>query len=245
MGSVLIVGATSGIARAIAVSFARRKWDLVLAGRDTADLKCLAADLAIRFGVRTAVRAFEADAYESHHLLFEDEPWGVSLTGVIVCHGYMGSQNEAESSIKEARKVIDVNYSSYVSVLHLAASYLGERDAGFICALASVAALRGRQSNYMYGSAKAALVTFLQGLRSRMARSQVRVVTVLLGVVDTKMTYGVVRPGPLVATPERVAERVVRGIQSGRDVFYVPGFWYWIMLGIRMIPERVFKYMRL
>jgi decaprenylphospho-beta-D-erythro-pentofuranosid-2-ulose 2-reductase len=144
----------------------------------------------------------------------------------------------------EARRVIDTNYTSAVSVLNLAADYLEQRRGGFICGLSSVAGDRGRQSNYLYGSSKAALSTYLQGLRNRLTRARVRVVTVKPGFVDTKMTFGLSGMF-LVATPERVAKDISQAIRRGRSVVYTPWFWRPIMLVIRTIPEFIFKRMKL
>ena len=128
------------------------------------------------------------------------------------------------------------------STLPEAEAALGRKR--FICALGSVAGDRGRQSNYLYGSAKAGLATYLQGLRNRLHRSGVRVITIKPGFVDTRMTYG--KPKLfLVARPEAVARKIYQAIEQGRDVVYVPWFWKYLMLIVRAIPERIFKRMRM
>jgi len=120
------------------------------------------------------------------------------------------------------------------------AAHLAANGGGFVCALSSVAGDRGRRSNYVYGSAKAALTAYLSGLRARYAADGVRVLTVITGIVDTRMSAGMPGAG-LAASPALVARSVVRAILAGRNVVYVPWFWRWIMLIIRMIPERLFK----
>jgi decaprenylphospho-beta-D-erythro-pentofuranosid-2-ulose 2-reductase len=131
-----------------------------------------------------------------------------------------------------------------VVTLNLVAAHLARTGGGFVCALSSVAGERGRQSNYVYGAAKAGLTAYLSGLRNRFASAGVRVLTVKAGVVDTRMSAGM--PGArLAASPAAVARTVVRAVTSGRDVVYVPWFWRWIMLVIRLIPERVFKRLKL
>jgi decaprenylphospho-beta-D-erythro-pentofuranosid-2-ulose 2-reductase len=128
--------------------------------------------------------------------------------------------------------------------LNAVATHLERTGGGFVCALSSVAGERGRQSNYLYGAAKAGLTTYLSGLRNRLAPAGVRVLTVKAGIVDTRMSAGM--PGAaLAASPAAVARAVVRAITRGRDVVYVPWFWRWIMLVIRLIPERVFKRLKL
>jgi short-subunit dehydrogenase len=242
----LLVGATSGMGRAIARRLAAEGYDLILAGRRLDELALLAADLEVRFGSKNEVRPFEALDFESHPGFFEDcarfFPGG--LEGVMLCHGEMPDADRAARDFALAHRCIEVNFSSAVSLLGLAASHLEERGRGWICAISSVAGDRGRPSNYVYGSTKAALSTYLSGLRARLARSGVSVVDVKPGFVDTALTYG--RPGMfLVAPPERVARDVMRGIQRDKAVVYTPPFWMAIMLVIRSIPDFLFKRVRL
>lgn len=238
---VLIVGATSGIARETAHEFARRGHPLLLAARNLEELRLTAADIRLRHGVEIEIRPFDAMDFASHRTLFE----GVELDGVIVCHGYLGEQSRAQTDMAEAAAIIEVNFTSYVSVLHTAAEYFEQRRKGFICALSSVAGDRGRQSNYVYGAAKGALSILLQGLRNRLHPAGVRVITAKPGFVDTGMTFGLLGGGPLVASPEQVARGLCRAIAAGKHTIYLPGFWRWIMLVIRSIPEPLFKRLRL
>ena len=245
-GTVLILGAGSAIARAVAAEFARRGYDLLLAGRDSEDLESLAADLAVRHGVRTEGRVFDALAFDTHRDFVEAcrKASGDSLAGAVLCFGYLGDQALAQQDLSEATRIFDTNLVGAVTILSLLANHFERQRAGFLCALSSVAGDRGRQSNYMYGAAKAGLTVFLQGLRNRLYPSGVRVVTIKPGFVDTSMTFG--RKGMfLVASPEAVAGRIVRGILGGRDQVYTPSFWRPVMLAIRLIPEKVFKRMKL
>lgn len=244
--TVLILGATSAIARAVAGEFARRGYDLLLAGRDLEELDRLAADLAVRYGVKSEGRTFDALALETHAAFVEDcrKTSEDSLEGAVLFLGYLGEQSVAQKDLAEASRILDTNLLGPVSILSLLANHFEEKRGGFLCALSSVAGDRGRQSNYMYGAAKAGLSTFLQGLRNRLFRSGVRVVTIKPGFVDTAMTFG--RPGMfLVASPNEVGRRIVKAIIGGTDVVYLPAFWRPIMLLVRAIPERVFKRMRL
>ncbi len=245
-GTVLILGAASAIARAIAEQFARRGYDLQLAGRDTGELDALATDLRLRHRVKAESRHFDATDLDTHGAFVEGclEASGGSLEGAVLCFGYLGDQSSAQSDPAEAKRILDTNLIGPVSILSLLANRFEEKSAGFLCALSSVAGDRGRQSNYVYGSSKAGLSVFLQGLRNRLFRSGVRVITIKPGFVDTAMTFG--RPGMfLVASPETAATQVVEAILKGRDQAYVPGFWRPVMLLIRLIPERIFKRMRL
>lgn len=244
--TVLILGATSAIARAVAAEFARRGFDLVLAARDPEELDTLAADLGLRYGVKAQRQPFDALALETHRAFVEDcrKASKDTLAGVVLCFGYLGDQTVAQKDPREARRILDTNLLGAVSILGSLANHFEAKRDGFLCALSSVAGDRGRQSNYIYGAAKAGLTVFLQGLRNRLFASGVAVITIKPGFVDTQMTYGL--PGLfLVASPEKAARRIAKAVLQGRDESYVPGFWRPVMFLIRSIPERIFKRLRL
>lgn len=241
MKNVLIIGATSGIAQAIAHELAHEHINLILAGRSQSELDRVAADLRVRYSVHCNTCLFDATAFDTHNHFFATciDIYN-SLDGVILCYGTMGEQTLAQNDFNTAKVVIDVNFTSSVSILHLAASFFEAQGHGFICAISSVAGDRGRQSNYIYGSAKGALSIFMQGLRNRLAKSGVNVLTVKPGFIDTKMTFG--QKGLfLVAKPERVAKDIIKAIKKNKSVLYTPFFWKWIMLIIKLIPEKMFK----
>jgi decaprenylphospho-beta-D-erythro-pentofuranosid-2-ulose 2-reductase len=244
-GAVLILGATSSIARHAAAAFARRGYDLVLAGRDADELDRIASDIRLRFGGTVRTTPFDACDTTSHpaflrHVVEGDE----RLAGVVAAFGFLGDAERAAADFNQAADIIAVNYTGAVSVLTAAATQLADRGGGFILGLSSVAGDRGRQSNYIYGSAKGGFSIFLQGLRNRYARSGVHVVTAKLGFVDTQMTFGL--PGMfLSASPERVGEALVKAVERRRDVVYIPGFWRLIMTVIKSVPERIFKRLKL
>jgi short-subunit dehydrogenase len=243
---VLILGATSGIASALAREFAAHKFDLVLGGRDREELSALASDLSLRYGVRAGVFPFDALDTQTHASTLRSflSQAGKALEGVVVCIGYLGDQAKGQSDWEEARRILETNFTGCVSVLNILANHFELRRAGFICAISSVAGDRGRQSNYLYGAAKAGLSTYLEGLRNRLFPARVKVITVKPGFVDTRMTYG--RPGLfLLASPERVGKGIFRAIVKGKDVVYVPWYWRIIMLMVQAIPEAVFKRLRL
>lgn len=246
MPTVLVLGATSTIARSIARELGGAGYDLVLGGRDAEELAILAADLRVRFAVSVETVELDALRYETHAPVLGGvvARGGTALEGAVVAFGYMGEQASAETSLEESRLVLETNYLACVSCVEILAAHFAERRAGFLCVLSSVAGDRGRQSNYVYGAAKAALTTYLQGLRNRLFPLGVAVITIKPGIVATKMTFGV--PGlPLVAEPDVVARGIVRAIARRSDVVYVPWFWRWIMLAIRLVPERVFKRLKL
>jgi len=243
--SVLILGATSAIASALAREFATHKFDLVLGGRDREELSALASDLSLRCGVRAGILPFDALETQTHAASLRSflSGTGDALAGAVVCIGYLGDQAKGQSDWEEARLILETNFTGCVSALNILASHFELRRAGFVCAISSVAGDRGRQSNYLYGAAKAGLSTYLQGLRNRLFHAHVKVITVKPGFVDTRMTYG--HPGLfLVASPESVAKGIYKAIAKGKDVAYLPGFWRFIMLLVQSIPEAIFKRLR-
>lgn len=239
--AVLIVGAGSGIGRALVRRAAEDGHDVVVAGRDLDDLERVARDAEVRSGVRGTVLPFDAQAVDEHPDFVRAalDACDGELAGVVLCQGDMPEPDDARADFALAKRAIDVNYTASVSVLEAAAPALEARGRGFVCVVSSVAGDRGRPSNYLYGSTKAALSTFMQGMRARLAASGVSAVTVKPGFVDTGLTWG--RPGMfLVAAPERVAADTWRAIARNRPVVYTPGFWALIMAIIRAIPTRIF-----
>ncbi len=244
-GPVLILGATSGIARWVAVALGQRGHSLWLAGRDREELERLAQDVSLRTGAVATAVPFDAMDMDGHEAFFADLVSRAGIVeGVVLAFGYLGEQERGERDWREARAILDQNFTAAASVLLVAARYLEERGQGWVCALSSVAGDRGRMSNYLYGSAKAGLSTFLQGLRSRLQKSGVHVLTVKPGPVDTGMTFGLPKL-PLLAPPERVADDIVRAIDRRKDVLYTPRPWALIMAVFRAVPERIFKKTRL
>jgi short-subunit dehydrogenase len=240
----MILGATSSIARAVSNELAREGRSLYLAGRDLPELWRVASDVQIRHGVEVNVGVFDADDPTTHAAFVENAVQRTKgLGGVVLAFGHLGDQAETEKNPQLAQQAIVRNYAAAVSVLLLLANHFEETRTGFIVAISSVAGDRGRVTNYVYGSAKAGLTAFLQGLRARLHKVGVPVVTVKPGFVDTAMTFG--REGMVrVATPRAVGKAVARAIARRRDVVYVPGFWKWVMLVVRAIPERTFKKMK-
>lgn len=243
MPSILLLGATSDMAVAIAQKFAQKGYLIQLASRNSQRLKPLQSDLAIRFNAKTSVHEFDALDFESHSLFFETLSPKPDIT--VSVFGYLGDQEKAEQDWKESKKIIDSNYTGCVSVLNAAAKYYARQMAGCIVGICSVAGDRGRQSNYIYGSAKAGFKAYLSGLRNRMQRYKVHVVTIQPGFVYTKMTEHLTLPKLLTAQPYDVANAVYKSVRKKKNIVYVKWFWRWIMLLIRSIPERMFKKMKL
>lgn len=245
-GAVVVIGATSAIMRALAAEFARRGHDLIVAARDIEELNAIASDLEVRHKVRVVAKRFDAEAFDSHAAFVDECIRDMSaLDGVVLGFGFMDEQSVAQSRFDVARRTIDVNLTATISVSEKFAAHLESQRRGFIAGVSSVAGDRGRQSNYIYGASKAGMSAYLQGLRNRLHGANVRVITIKPGFVDTKMTWGLPLPGPLVATPERAARDIHAAVTSNKDVAYVPWFWRYIMLIIRAIPEGQFKKMKL
>lgn len=242
--AILILGATSAIARATAAVFAKQGNALYLASRNTDELLRIATDLQLRYGVEVQYGAFNAEATETHESFFQSVVKAMpNLHGVVLAFGYLGDQMAARD-FKLGEKVIASNFTGAASILSHCANYFESLQSGFIIGISSVAGDRGRQSNYMYGAAKGALSLYLEGLRNRLFPSGVRVITIKPGFVDTAMTYGL--PGLfLVASPQDIGARIVRALDKSSDVVYLPWFWRYIMLIIRHVPERIFKRLKL
>lgn len=243
--SVVILGSTSGITRAAANAFAAGGYTVVLAARDDEENAILAKDIAVRHGVPCHALHFDAEDLASHSKFVEacEAAIGTKPTGVLLGYGYMAAQEKAQKDMAEVQKMISVNLTSAISILEAFAAVFEHRGSGFIAALSSVAGDRGKQTNYIYGATKAGLTCYLEGLRVRMFKSNVTVTTIQPGFVDTKMTFGLPLPGPLVATPEQAGRAIFHAVRSGKDEAYVPFFWRYIMLIICNIPRRVFKKM--
>jgi len=245
--SILVLGATSSIARALAEEMAKQGALVHVAGRNLEEVERIAKDISVRYQQNSSALAFQATDFKSHDNFlssFESKNGKPTLDGLVVAFGELGDQIEAQTEFDKAKSIIDSNYTGAASILTHAANYFESQGHGFIVGIASVAGDRGRQSNYIYGSAKGAFALFLQGLRNRLSKSGVQVLTVKPGFVDTKMTYG--RKGMfLVANPQSVAQAIIKGLQANKQVMYVPWFWQWIMLIIKCVPEPIFMKMKM
>lgn len=241
MSYILIVGAKSDIAKAVAREYAKNGYDLYLAARDVNDLEAFAKDITTR--TQQDVRLVELDIldYTQHQTVYDnlrEKP-----LGIVSAVGYLGDQEKAQYDFSESQKIIDINYTGVVSLLNIVANDFEKRRSGFIVGISSVAGDRGRKSNYIYGSAKAALTAYLSGLRNRLYDAQVHVLTVKPGFVATKMTEDMELPEKLTAQPEEVAHDIFQAQQKGKNILYTKWIWRWIMLIIKCIPEFQFKKM--
>jgi decaprenylphospho-beta-D-erythro-pentofuranosid-2-ulose 2-reductase len=244
VATVLIIGATSAIAQATARRFAAEGAAFFLVARDAGRLAAVAADLGSR-GATVAGQCTADLAHPASHARVVDEAVRAlgTLDHVLIAHGVLPDQARAEAEPGHARDALEVNFVSPATLcLHLA-PHLERQGAGCLAVVGSVAGDRIRLSNYIYGASKGALALFLDGLRARLRRCGVRVVTVKPGFVDTPMTVAL-RKGALYASAETVGRGIHRAMTGRRSgACYVPAFWRAIMLVIRLIPGPAFRRM--
>ena len=241
MKHILMIGATSAIAEATARMLARRGDSLYLLARNQDRLSSLAEDLKIRGAASVAWRRFDVneDGVQADALAAAFASLG-TVDVALVAHGTLPDQRACQTDPKAVLAALHANAVSTLSLLTQLANSLEKQRSGTLAVITSVAGERGRQSNYVYGAAKAMVSVFLQGLRNRLHRSGVTVLDIKPGLVDTPMTAGFEK-GVLWAAPETVAAGIVRALDAGRSVVYLPWFWRYLMLIIRNIPERIFK----
>lgn len=244
--NVLIFGATSAIAQAVARLYAPTGARFFLVARDQERLRTVAADLRARGATQTDVAAADlADVSRHTDLIAQAKNALGTFDRVLVAHGTLSNQQACEAGADTMLREIGINFLSAASLLTDVANVMERQRAGSIAVIGSVAGDRGRQSNYVYGSAKAGLGAFVEGLRHRMTRHGVNVTLVKPGFVDTPMTAGLAKGGPLWATPEKVAKDIKNAMEGGTAVLYTPWFWRWIMTIIRSVPDAIFRRTRL
>jgi decaprenylphospho-beta-D-erythro-pentofuranosid-2-ulose 2-reductase len=242
---VLALGATSAIAEATLRLLAEQHATFFLVGRNAQKLAAVRDDLLTRGA--SAVTNFVADLDDTaaHPAMLSHAATALGeIDLAFLAHGVLGVQAEAEQNYAAAQAVLHTNFLSAVSLVTWLANYFEAQHRGTIAVISSVAGDRGRKSNYVYGASKGGLNIFLDGVRNRIDRAGVNVLTIKPGFVATPMTAHLPK-GPLFAQPAQVAKHVVRAIEKRKDVVYVPPFWGLIMLIVRSIPRRIFKKMNM
>jgi decaprenylphospho-beta-D-erythro-pentofuranosid-2-ulose 2-reductase len=242
---ILVLGATSGIAEATCRIWAFQGASLFLVARNAEKLAAVAADLKTRGASHVETAVADLDDTDQHPALLAHAI--NSLTGMDIAylaHGILGDQTEAERDFNTAAQILHTNFVAPVSLLTWLSNFCVQRRAGTIAVISSVAGDRGRKSNYLYGSSKAGLSAFLGGLRNRVDREDVSVLTIKPGPVKTAMTANMPKSEKF-ADVESVAESIVNAIDKRKDILYVPFQWQPIMFIIRNIPERIFKKLNL
>lgn len=246
MKRVLVIGATSAIAAACARRWAADGAHLFLVARNADRLEAVAADLRARGAADVRTLLLDANDLAAHAAVLDTAfaQWA-GLDLALIAHGTLPDQRACEADPGLALREFATNGSSVIALLTALANRFEAQRAGRIAVITSVAGDRGRPSNYLYGSAKAAVSAFCEGLRARLLRTGVGVTEIRPGFVATPMTAGLALPAALTASPEAVARRIVSAVSAGRDVVYAPAFWWAVMAVIRCLPRVVFKRLRL
>lgn len=242
---VLALGATSAIAEATLRLLAEEKASFYLVGRNEQKLAAVRDDLLTRGASTASVFAADLDHTAAHPAMLAQAVTTLGgLDVALIAHGVLGDQTAAERDYATAEAVLVTNFLSAVSLVTWLANYFEGEKRGTIAVISSVAGDRGRKSNYVYGASKGGLNVFLDGVRNRIDRAGVQVLTIKPGFVATPMTAHL-KQSALFARPAAVARHIVRAIDGRKDVLYAPPFWGAIMLVVRSIPRRIFKKMNL
>ena len=241
MKKILIIGSTSAIAEATARIWAQRGDELFLVARNQERLNVISEDLKVRGSLGVHSYCMDANNFEEH-LPMLDKAFGMlgKIDVVLIAHGTLSNQKECEHSVKLTMQEIKTNALSAIALMTHLANRFESQGSGTIAVISSVAGDRGRASNYVYGSAKAMVTTFTSGLRQRLYKSEISVVTIKPGFVDTPMTAEF-NKSLLWAKPEKVAKGIVGTCDKKNGEFYVPEFWWGVMMIIKLIPQAIFR----
>ncbi|MBE0471889.1 MAG: SDR family oxidoreductase [Methyloprofundus sp.] len=235
---LLVLGANSDMAIATAKRYAQAGYNLYLASRNLEECEKNAADIRLRYKIEVQALQFDAQDFSTHANFYAGLV--VKPKGALVAFGFMAEQQLAQADFSLAKAMIDTNYTGAVSILEIIAADFEQRQSGFIVGISSVAGDRGRMSNYIYGSTKAAFSAYLAGLRHRLIKSKVLVLTVKPGFVATKMTADLDLPAKLTAKPEQVGNAIFNAVEKKKSTIYVKPIWCLIMLIIVHLPNFVF-----
>jgi short-subunit dehydrogenase len=239
--TILIIGAKSDIALAVAHKFASEGYSLQLAARNSSELYEIVSDLKIRYEIKVTV--YELDILKNE--IFADWVNSLdSLPDIAFCAvGILGNQEDDEKNVFNSALVMRTNYEGPALLLSEIANLFEKRGSGSIIGISSVAGDRGRASNYIYGSSKSAFTAFLSGLRNRLHISNINVITILPGFVNTKMTSHLALPIGITSTSKKIASLVYKSKSKSKIIYVFP--WRFIMMLILFIPESIFKKLKI
>ena len=241
--TVLILGGNSDVGKSLAKDFGKHGSNLILTSRKRGQLDSFKSDLVIRNEINCHVELFDVLDFKSHESFYKNLKTKPDF--VITCIGYLDNQEDSKNDFNESLKSIQSNFTGLVSILNIISNDFEKIEKGVIVGISSVAGDRGRGSNYIYGSAKSAFTSYLSGLRNRLNKSGVSVITIKPGFIKTKMTGHLDLPIILTATPEEISSEILKSVKKKKNVVYTKYFWKWIMLIIKLIPEFYFKRLKL
>ncbi|MFT4822200.1 MAG: decaprenylphospho-beta-D-erythro-pentofuranosid-2-ulose 2-reductase [Halioglobus sp.] len=236
---ILVFGASSAICSEVLKLFAPNEATFYLVARDENKLAAQIDDLKVRGGTVAGHEVYDFNQWEAHEAAVQRAVASLEkIDIVIIAHGTLPNQSECETSPASMRACMEDNFSSAAIIIGCCAAALATAGSGTLVAISSVAGDRGRKSNYAYGSAKAGIDALLQGLRARLTASGINVVNIKPGMIKTPMTQDM-NSGVLWSTPELIAPKIIRAMSKGSGVYYVPGYWRYIMFIIRALPNAV------
>jgi short-subunit dehydrogenase len=242
---VLVLGATSAIASGVMRPLAEQGAHFYLVARNPEKLHAVASDLLTRGASAVFMQAMDLDDTAAHGALLAEAVKRLETIDLaLLAHGVLGDQEKAQSDYAATEAILRTNFLSAVSLITWLANYFESTRQGTLAVISSVAGDRGRKSNYIYGTSKGALNIFLDGVRNRIDRSGVHVLTIKPGFVATPMTAHLPHTA-LFAHPSAVGRGILKAIEKRKDVAYVPPIWAWIMLIIRSVPNSIFKKLNL
>ena len=241
--TVLILGGNSDVANPLIKNFISLESKLIITTRQNNNISSLKSNLGINNKLNCEVIFFDVLDYNTHEKFYDSLDSKPDI--VICCIGLLGNQKSSEKNFNESQKVINTNYTGIVSILNIIANDFEKKRSGVIVGISSVAGERGRSSNYIYGSSKAALSVYLSGLRNRLWSSNVSVISIKPGFINTKMTYNLDLPNILTASPKKVSKDIIKAIRKQSNIVYTLSIWRYIMLLIKSLPESIFKRLRL
>lgn len=246
MKNIVIIGATSGIAEAVARQYAKQGANLFLLARDAGRLQLVKDDLIVRGAAKVSIQKFDLMEVKTFSALVADVISDLKqIDLVLMAPGSLPDQEACEADPELLIQQVTLNGTSCIALSQLFANALKNQGCGSIAIISSPAGDRGRQSNYIYGASKAALTVFAQGLRNKMVQYGVHVLTIKPGFVITAMTNSFDRSGFLWVKPEKIAGDIINAVERKKDSIYTPRIWFWIMLVIKSIPEGIFKKLKL
>ena len=236
---VLLLGGTSEIGTEILVALgARRETEVILAGRD--EQRLAAAGQALPYQVQTV--SYDATALDTHEALVEQVFAGGDVDIVISAAGILVPQETLEHDPRQAGLLVDTNFTGHVTTLLAVAARMRAQGHGAIVVLSSVAAVRPRQANLVYGAAKAGLDAFARGLADSLRGTGVRVLLVRPGFVTGRMTDGM-PPAPLATTPSAVGAATAAALATNAGTVWVPPSLAVLAGVMRLVPRPLWRRM--